>query len=105
MAVKLRDERGRTPLHAAALHDGSDAVVELLESMADVDAQDGDGAAPLHLAAAPAPPPPGAEREDAPSGGPQRRQEEKDQRARAGKRCLPARVRERKNGYTQSHCM
>ena len=49
--VNAKDERGRTPLHAAALNGRSDAVKALIAAGADVNAKDERGKTPLHLAA------------------------------------------------------
>ena len=49
--VNAKDERGRTPLHIAALNDHADAVSALIAAGADVNAKDNRGQTPLHLAA------------------------------------------------------
>ena len=49
--VNAKDERGRTPLHAAALNGCADAVKALIAAGADVNAKDERGQTPLHLAA------------------------------------------------------
>ncbi len=49
--VNAKDERGRTPLHAAALNGYADTVETLIAAGADVNAKDERGQTPLHLAA------------------------------------------------------
>ena len=49
--INSKDERGRTPLHIAALNDRADAVSALIAAGADVNAKDERGQTPLHLAA------------------------------------------------------
>ena len=45
------DAQGRTALHACALHGATRAAKMLVDAGADVDAVDGTGATPLHVAA------------------------------------------------------
>ena len=49
--VNAKDERGRTPLHAAALNGHADTVKALIAAGADVNGKDKRGQTPLHLAA------------------------------------------------------
>jgi len=49
---KVRDKRGRSPLHLAAVNGRARLVLRLLEVGADAEAADEEGVTPLHLAVA-----------------------------------------------------